>query len=93
MCVQCARLAHVASVVQGLYYMAPICTAWMFGLATFLELPSAMSKGHLVLVQQHAPMFILAMVLGLCTLPRTAPREPSSCSVASECAIRLQALQ
>ena len=30
--------------LEGLYYMAPICTFWMFGLAAFLELPTALAR-------------------------------------------------
>ena len=50
--------------MEGLYYMAPICTFWMWGLAAVLELPAVLSRGHLALLPQHAPTFALAMVLG-----------------------------
>ena len=50
--------------LEGLYYMAPICSFWMFGLAAFLEMPSAFSTGKSALPAEHASLFFLSFLLG-----------------------------
>jgi hypothetical protein len=50
--------------MEGLYYMAPICTFWMWGLAAVLELPTMLAQGHLRLIPQHASTFALAVLYG-----------------------------
>ena len=50
--------------LEGLYYMAPICTFWMWGVASFTELPRAYASGGLAIAQAHAPTFALAALLG-----------------------------
>ncbi|KAL3915225.1 MAG: hypothetical protein SGPRY_007321, partial [Prymnesium sp.] len=50
--------------MEGLYYMAPICTVWMWVLASVIELPTALQSGDFVLISQHPITFIVAMFLG-----------------------------
>ena len=50
--------------LEGLYYMAPICSFWMFGLAALLEMPSAVSTGKFALPAEHAGLFFLSFSLG-----------------------------
>lgn len=50
--------------LEGLYYMAPICSFWMFGLAAFIEMPSAFSTGKFALPAQHTGLFFLSFILG-----------------------------
>ena len=50
--------------LEGLYYMAPICSFWMFGLAALLEMPSAVSTGKFGLPAEHAGLFFLSFSLG-----------------------------
>ena len=50
--------------MESLYYMAPICTFWMWGLALALEVPHALSTGAFALVPRHARLFALAAALG-----------------------------
>jgi len=50
--------------MEGLYYMAPICSFWMFGLAIFIELPAALREDAFKLIPQHPSHFALAVVLG-----------------------------
>ncbi|KAL1528360.1 hypothetical protein AB1Y20_009713 [Prymnesium parvum] len=50
--------------MEGLYYMAPICTIWMWGLASVIELPTVLRNGHFALVQLHPFTFFWAMFLG-----------------------------
>ena len=50
--------------MEGLYYMAPICTCWMWGLAAIIELPTARREGAFALVPLHARGFAMAALLG-----------------------------
>jgi len=50
--------------LEGLYYMAPICSFWMFGLATMVEMPSAFREGKFSLVGEHPQLFALSFILG-----------------------------
>jgi len=50
--------------LEGLYYMAPICSFWMFGLATFIEMPGAFREGKFALVSEHPQLFALSFALG-----------------------------
>jgi len=50
--------------MEGLYYMAPICAGWMFGLAAVLEVPRALEKNAFSLVAPNAAAFATAVVLG-----------------------------
>ena len=50
--------------MEGLYYMAPICTFWMWGLALALEVPVALREDAFALVPLHAGQFAWAAFLG-----------------------------
>ena len=50
--------------LEGLYYMAPICAFWMFGLAAILEMPRAISEGAFALVPEHPRLFASAFFCG-----------------------------
>ena len=50
--------------MEGLYYMAPICAFWMFGLAAILEMPRAISEGAFALVPEHPRLFASAFFCG-----------------------------
>lgn len=50
--------------MEGLYYMAPICTCWMWGVGAMTELPRAVAAGNLAIVSEHAHTFALAAALG-----------------------------
>ena len=51
--------------LEGLYYMAPICTLWMWGLACIIEVPFAVRTGAFPrLFEKHSPTVALAAVLG-----------------------------
>ena len=50
--------------MEGLYYMAPICTCWMWGVGAMTELPKAFAAGNLAIVSEHAHTFALAAALG-----------------------------
>lgn len=43
---------------------APICSFWMFGLATFIEMPGAFREGKFALVGEHPQLFALSFALG-----------------------------
>merc|ERR1712159_493265 len=50
--------------LEGLYYMAPICAFWMFGLAAVMELPTALREGSFALIPEHPALFAGAFVFG-----------------------------
>jgi len=50
--------------LEGLYYMAPICSFWMFSLATVIEMPSAIRDGKFSLVGEQPQLFALSFILG-----------------------------
>jgi len=50
--------------LEGLYYMAPICTFWMWGVASFTELPRAHARGAFDIVAANPTTFALAAALG-----------------------------
>ena len=49
---------------EGLYLMAPICAAWMWGLALFLEVPKLRASGDLAKVAENGDVFLIAALLG-----------------------------
>ena len=50
--------------LEGLYYMAPICSFWMFGLAAGIELPRALSEGAFANLLAHPLLLLAAVCLG-----------------------------
>ena len=51
--------------LEGLYWMSPICTLWMWGLSAFIELPAALRDDAFTpLMDQHAGTVLLAATLG-----------------------------
>lgn len=50
--------------MEGLYYMAPICTFWMWGGGLVFEVPTALREGAFARVAAHAGTFAAAAVLG-----------------------------
>ena len=49
---------------EGLYLMAPICAAWMWGLALFLEVPKLRASGDFAKVAENGDVFLIAALLG-----------------------------
>ena len=64
--------------MEGLYYMAPICAGWMFGLAAVLEVPRVSDLGDLSAVSRlclgclsaasRLPLGCLSAAFRLCLL-------------------------
>lgn len=50
--------------IEGLMYLAPATTLWLFLGSLFLELPSILSSGALLIVTANPVSFCLAAVLG-----------------------------
>jgi hypothetical protein len=50
--------------IETLYYISPICVAWMFPAALLTELPTAMRTGSLHLVSRHPAIFIASGISG-----------------------------
>jgi len=50
--------------MEGLYYMAPICACWMFGVAAIFEMPTAYRQGDFHLISTHKLLFAVAGGLG-----------------------------
>ena len=49
---------------EGLYLMAPICAAWMWGLALFLEVPKLRASGDFAKITENGDVFLIAALLG-----------------------------
>jgi len=49
---------------EGLYLMAPICAFWMWGVALFVEVPTARARGDLAIVLGNPAVFCVAALLG-----------------------------
>mmetsp|Transcript_15323 Transcript_15323/g.47460 ORF Transcript_15323/g.47460 Transcript_15323/m.47460 type:complete len:333 (+) Transcript_15323:304-1302(+) len=49
---------------EGLYLMAPVCTAWMWGLAMFIEVPRLLERGDQRVLAERWYVFLGAAVLG-----------------------------
>ena len=49
---------------EGLYLMAPICAAWMWGLALFLEVPKLRASGDFAKIVENGDVFFIAALLG-----------------------------
>jgi len=52
------------SALEGLYHMSPICTAWLWGAALFIEAPALVASAKYLLIPQYSGYFIVCMVLG-----------------------------
>ncbi|KAH8088664.1 hypothetical protein JL720_6614 [Aureococcus anophagefferens] len=59
-----SRNVALSSAFEGLYLMAPICAAWMWGLALFLEVPKLRASGDFAKITENGDVFLIAALLG-----------------------------
>merc|ERR1711934_1169808 len=48
--------------LEGLYYMSPVSTMWLWGFALFLEVPTIVFEAKYLLIAEHAGLFAACMI-------------------------------